>query len=80
MEVIPRLYAHSKYTLYLRQLYHGCGYSTVCTVGRLWFTLYILQAVPLIFTLVIVQKDAMVDSLHHIDASTLIAEMESDQD
>ena len=59
MEVIPRLYAHSKYTRYLPAVVYG-SYTVavgtpVYTVGRQWFILYILQAVPLIFTLVIVQ-------------------------
>ena len=58
MEIIPRLYADSKYTRYLPAVVYGSytmAVVTVCTVGRQWFTLYILQAVPLIFTLVIVQ-------------------------
>ena len=61
MEVLPRLYAHSKYTRYLPAvvygsyiIYHGCGYSTVCTVGRQWFTLYMLYTGGA-FDLVIVQ-------------------------
>ena len=68
MEVITRLYAHSKYMRYLPAVVYMAVIYTMAVVtsqfaqcmGRQWFTLYTLQAVPLIFTLVIVQNNIMV--------------------
>ena len=57
----PSSYAPGKYTRYLPAVVYGSYTMAVVTPqfaqlhGRQWFTLYILQAVPFIFTLVIVQ-------------------------
>ena len=53
MEIIPRLYAHSKYMRYLPAVVYGS--YTVAVVTPQFAQLAELQAVPLISTLVIVQ-------------------------
>ena len=61
MEVIPRLYAHSKYTRYLPAVVYGSYTMAVVTPQFAQLAdsglhcIYYLHAVSLIFTLVIVQ-------------------------
>ena len=61
MEVIPWLYAHSKYTRYLPAVVYGSYTMPVVTPQFAQLAdnglrcIYYIQAVPLIFTLVIVQ-------------------------